>query len=195
MQDGILAFLETYDFWMSVLCGAVATVFVAVLGKVFSETINYILVRNAEFNLNGIWVNRHTNFAEEEIIEVVQIIQRKNSVIKIRIRQYKKETIKEFAGSGVKKAHKISLYYYAIDKKSNQTGTMALEIDDNGKGELWLQGIYYEINKVENIKEGIFPHSYYQLNRLNLSKYEMLLFILKKGNFSTFESLHQFLER
>ena len=43
-------------------------------------------------------------------------------------------------------------------------------MDDDGKWELWIQGAYFEINnKVENIRSGNFPYSYYQLKRLEMS--------------------------
>lgn len=194
MQDGIVIFKAIENFCMSVLNGVLVSICAAILYKIFNKIINYILVRNAQFNLNGIWINRHTNFAEEDIIELVWIVQKKNNEIKIRIDQYKKGMIRKFAGCGIIKANKISLYYYAIDKQSTQTGTMALEIEDDGKGEMWLQGVYFEISKAENIQSGSFPHNYYQLKRLKMSKSEMLLYVLKKKYFASFQSLCKYLK-
>lgn len=105
----------------------------------FRAIVNKVSLIHAEFNLNGRWENYHVNHGKEDIIEIYKIKQIKRE-IKVKIKQYKKKSAKNYHGNGVVSGASVMMYYIGAD----QAGTISLVMTNDEYGNSLLNGEYLE---------------------------------------------------
>lgn len=166
------------QFFSSLGMAVLVEIVLGIIVKIVKEIANKLALSNAEFNLNGRWVNYHTNPQGTEIIEIVKIKQIKKE-IKVRITQYKKGIVKKYRGNGIISGNSVMMYYVGKE----QAGTISLVIKNTYGGNI-LEGEYLEGVDVAPGNEGHAQNKYIlkklQLGRMGYAWTRIVLFFTKK---------------
>lgn len=185
--------------WFDILLGISIPFCGFVVRQLWSQVILNQEKARCGFFVDGFWYSVHTNYKNNEIIEIFHMKQQRGQGVKILIQQFRKEknASLQYTGIGILDGNYLSLIYYCKNKTIRQSGVMELERVERLGASDYFRGTYHEqsIERTENDVKP-YPSNSYKLYRIeHPDRWFKWKIYFKQPAFSSFREAKGFVDK